>query len=75
MNKLLFLSFLLVMPAYAAEDVDCGTSCQPGQKLVTFADGDSATCVCVTEGTMEETVEDPNTPASDWNENGTQTQE
>ena len=47
------------LPAYATDAVECDTTCESGNKMVSYADGNSVTCACVAESQMEPTVSDP----------------
>ena len=49
----------LALPAYATNTVACDTTCDAGQSLASYADGNTATCNCVSEGVMDATVPDP----------------
>ncbi len=56
---ILSVIFSVVGNAYAqdSQPVECDSTCPEGQTLVSFADGNTPTCVCVAQGEgMDETV-------------------
>jgi hypothetical protein len=61
MRSILLLAFVFCAPALSAADeqVDCSASCPTGEVMVSYADGNNTTCVCVPAALMDETV--PNT--------------
>ena len=52
---------LLPFTAFAdqSDQVDCASTCDEGKRLISYADGNNTTCVCVEEATMDATVADP----------------
>ncbi len=60
MSRILFLTALLLVPQLSiAQEVDCSSSCSDGKVLVSFADGSTATCMCMdpSQGMNDDTVE------------------
>lgn len=53
---------LAVSAPYAAfaDSVDCSGTCPDGQVMVSFADGNNASCICQNAAAMDATVADPN---------------
>lgn len=45
--------------ASATDSVECDTTCDGGNKMISYADGNTVTCACVAESQMEPTVPDP----------------
>ena len=45
--------------ARATDAVDCDSTCDSGNKMVSYADGNTLTCACVAESQMDPTVPDP----------------
>ena len=58
---LLLATVVVTAPAlvWADDSVDCGTSCPSGKVMVSYADGNNATCYCQDAAAMNETVADP----------------
>lgn len=57
--------FLSPLTAYAdGEPIDCSESCPDGQVMVSFADGNNATCICEPAAEMEPTVPNPDVQGS-----------
>lgn len=52
-------SLMAIKPASATDAVACDTTCESGNRLISYADGNSVTCACVAESQMEPTVPDP----------------
>ena len=49
------------LPLWADEQpVACDSSCPEGKVMVSFADGNNATCVCQEPAAMDPTLPDPN---------------
>ena len=68
LKKAILLSqfiFLCNSVSYADSEVACDTTCPSGQVMSSFADGNDVTCVCVPQGQMDPTVEDPNVPSGE----------
>ncbi len=63
LSLILFLSILFAISAGASAEqqaeVDCAGSCPEGQVMVSFADGNTATCVCHEAAAMDPTVPEP----------------
>ena len=59
--SLIILGLILASPSFSyaqdSQPVECDSTCPEGQTLVSFADGNTPTCVCVAQGEgMDETV-------------------
>lgn len=64
--KILALSGLVILAisglpgtAHATDAVACDSTCDSGQKLISYADGNTVTCACVAEAQMDPTIPDP----------------
>jgi hypothetical protein len=58
-KSVLLVIFLLPSLAFAADTVDCSSSCSSGEVMVSFADGNTAECQCVKEAAMEPSEPNP----------------
>lgn len=56
--RLFVLVIMVLVPALciAEETVECSAECPAGKVMVSYTDGDTVTCVCYEQGTMDETV-------------------
>ena len=54
--------------ALAEDEMSCSDACPDGKRLVSYADGNNTTCVCVDEASMDETVPDPSVDENAVNE-------
>lgn len=66
LKTILVIFASLALPAAAlADEVDCQGSCPDGERLVSFSDGDHASCTCSNEALMEETIPETYDPSLD----------
>ena len=64
MRTKILLFFVLITPTIASAEggVDCNSSCDTDQTMVSYVDGATITCQCVQGSTMVETVSNPDIP-------------